>query len=193
MVLNCIRTDYSPASWVCPASYIKNGNQCSLTEYDNIIYSCPSGTNVDYGTLLALQALTAHDSEDACRKVQTALHQQHLEVAIPFQLRKDEGAYSKTWQGSLCVLWSTKYETSPIKTGLHRHIFKPDLYCPINANPACLSDNGGAECSPNKCIDLDVNTPVDEGNIDGSMLVNDVKNSDGLRLRLNVYFNGRAL
>lgn len=190
---NCIRTDYSQASWVCPASYIKNGNQCSLTEYDNIIYSCPSGTNVDYGTPACAAGFKYSSRYNICRKTNgTSPATSGSCDFIPTE-KATEGAYSKTWQGSSCVLWSTKYETSPIKTGPSCTSSKPDLYCPINANPACLSDNGGAECSPNKCIDLDVNTPVDEGNIDGSMLVNDgEKNSDGLCLDQMFIFNGRA-
>lgn len=70
---------------------------------------------------------------------------------------------------------------------------KLEHYCPINANSSCLNNNGGAECSPNKCVDIDSEQPIDEGKIDGSMLVNDgKKNEDGLCLDQMFIFNGRA-
>ena len=68
-----------------------------------------------------------------------------------------------------------------------------EYYCPIGADSNCLNNNGGSSCSPNKCIDLDTSPPIEEGNIDGSMLVNDgKKNEDGLCLDQMFIFNGRA-
>jgi len=67
-----------------------------------------------------------------------------------------------------------------------------DQYCPIGVDNDCLKNNGGSECSANKCIDLD-KEPAEESNIDGSMLVNDGKrNEEGLCLDQMFIFNGRA-
>lgn len=64
---------------------------------------------------------------------------------------------------------------------------------PYRCQPACLNGNGGASCSPNKCIDVTVNKPVDDGNIDGSMLVDDgKKNEEGVCMDQLFIFSGRA-
>lgn len=190
---NCIRTDYSPASWTCPASYTKNGNQCYLTEYDNIIYSCPAGQNINYNTPACPAGFLYSPTYNTCRKSNgSAPTTSGNCFSIP-QESSTEDTFYKTWQGSSCTLWSTKYSTSAIKSGPSCTSSKTDTYCPISASQSCLNNNGGAECSPNKCVDIDVDKPVDEGNISGDMLVNDGdKNSDGLCLDQMFIFNGRA-
>lgn len=68
-----------------------------------------------------------------------------------------------------------------------------DNYCPIGANQTCLNNGGGGSCSPNKCVDITKNEPVDEGNVDGTQLVDDGKKSeDGVCLDQIYIFNGRA-
>lgn len=66
-------------------------------------------------------------------------------------------------------------------------------YCPIGADATCLANGGGASCSANKCINIDENKPVDEGDIDGSMLVDDGKRDDeGACMDQVFIFSGRA-
>lgn len=66
-------------------------------------------------------------------------------------------------------------------------------YCPIGVSQSCLDGKGGASCSPNKCINITENPPVDEGNIDGSMLIDDGKrNDEGVCMDQLFIFSGRA-
>lgn len=191
--VNCTKTESSPASWECPASYTKNGMQCYLTEYDNIVYSCPAGASLDYNVPSCETGFTYSLAFNICRKTNGSSPTSTGDCFSQPPQTATEGPFFQVWQGSSCTLYSTKYTTSPINSGPSCVAQKTDLYCPVNADAKCLQNNGGAECSPNKCIDLDVNTPVDEGNIDGSMLVNDgEKNSDGLCLDQMFIFNGRA-
>lgn len=190
---NCIRTDYSPASWTCPASYTKNGNQCYLTEYDNIIYSCPTGQNINYNTPACPTGFTYSLTYNTCRKSNGFSPTTSGScVSVP-QERATEDSFYKVWQGSSCTLWSTKHTTSAVKSGPSCTSSKTDIYCPISASQSCLNNNGGAECSPNKCIDIDIDKPIDDGNITGDTLVNDgKKNEEGLCLDQMFIFNGRA-
>lgn len=65
--------------------------------------------------------------------------------------------------------------------------------CPINGGSACMADGSGYSCSPNKCINTSINKPIDEGDINGGMLVNDGKKTeDGICLDQLYIFSGRG-
>ncbi|MDE9429885.1 conjugal transfer protein TraN [Xenorhabdus bovienii] len=65
--------------------------------------------------------------------------------------------------------------------------------CPINGGGACMADGSGYSCSPNKCVNTNINIPVDEGDINGGMLVNDGKKTeDGICLDQLYIFSGRG-
>lgn len=65
--------------------------------------------------------------------------------------------------------------------------------CPVGNGNACVNDGSGYSCSPNKCINVDINKPIDEGDINGGMLVNDGKKTeDGICLDQLYIFSGRG-
>ncbi|HDX9006505.1 TPA: conjugal transfer protein TraN [Aeromonas dhakensis] len=191
--VNCVRTDTSPASWECPPEYKKNGMQCYFTEYDNIIYSCPSGQNLNANIPSCPAGYTYNLEYNTCRKsLGTSPSINGGCLSMP-SISATEGPFFTMWSGTSCTLFSAKYAVSGVVAKPACISTRTEHYCPVNADSKCLQNNGGAECSPNKCIDLDTSPPIDEGNIDGSMLVNDgKKNEDGLCLDQMFIFNGRA-
>ncbi|WP_233981867.1 conjugal transfer protein TraN [Pectobacterium versatile] len=73
------------------------------------------------------------------------------------------------------------------------HIDTPKYTCPVSSNNACVNDGTGYYCSPNTCVNLSDNPAIDEGNIDGTTLVDDGKKDEsGVCLDQVYIFNGRA-
>ncbi|ELY4007660.1 conjugal transfer protein TraN [Cronobacter dublinensis] len=166
----CIVTnDHGAPALSCPVDYVLVNGQCKKTETTNFNYLCPVGTLTN-GT-----CKVTHDAgpvQAACNAGYIVENGQCVKsTASETQYSCAQGKLS----GTQCV-WNSQ-----------------ENYCPIGVNQACLNNNGGASCSPNKCIDTSVNKPVDEGNIDGGMLVDDGKKSDeGVCMDQLFIFSGRA-
>ncbi|WP_193747020.1 conjugal transfer protein TraN [Dickeya sp. NCPPB 3274] len=106
-------------------------------------------------------------------------------------------------------VWAIVVQTGPaqstdtIKTCFGEYVFNYSInkcikqtvsyVCPLGNGNACVNDGAGYACSPNKCVDLSVNQPVDDGSIDGKTLVNDGKKDEsGVCLDQVYIFSGRA-
>ncbi|WP_421198579.1 conjugal transfer protein TraN [Aeromonas enteropelogenes] len=166
----CIITnDAGPVSTNCPAGYIPENGQCKKVEQTHQNYLCPTGT-LKNGSCEVVKDMGP---------VQAVCPPGHIvEAGQCKKSTQSDVQYScpkGSLSGSNCV-WNTT-----------------EHYCPIGLNASCLANNGGANCSPNKCIDIDVEKPIDDGNITGDTLVNDGKrNEEGLCLDQMFIFNGRA-
>lgn len=166
----CIfNTDAGPVSLVCPNGSVLENGQCKATSVTDINYLCNTGTFING------QCKVSSDAGPVSL------------VCPPLQVIENG-------QCVLTTLSDTQYKCSQGELNDTQCKWNTtENYCPIGVNQSCLSNNGGSSCSPNKCIDIGVNKPVDEGNIDGTMLVNDGKKSDeGVCMDQLFIFSGRA-
>lgn len=164
-----INNDAGPVSTNCPAGYIPENGQCKKVEQTHQNYLCATGT-LKNGSCEVVKDMGAVQAVcPAGTIIENGQCKKSTQSAVQYSCSK--GSLS----GTNCI-WNTK-----------------EQYCPIGLNSSCLANNGGASCSPNKCVDIDIDKPTDEGNITGDMLVNDgKKNEDGLCLDQMFIFNGRA-
>lgn len=164
-----VNKDNGAVTLVCPSgSQLVNG-QCKKTESANLNYLCPTGT------LTGNQCKVVTDGGPVKAVCNPGYVVQNGQCVKSTQSQTQYSCSQGTLSGKQCV-WNTQ-----------------ENYCPIGVNQSCLNNNGGASCSPNKCIDIGVNKPVDEGSIDGSMLVDDGKKSeDGICMDQMFIFSGRA-
>ncbi|MFS7198752.1 conjugal transfer protein TraN [Rahnella rivi] len=164
-----VQNDQGVPQLNCPGGTVLEGGQCKRTENTGYNYLC------SVGTLTNGQCKVVNDGgpvQAVCQAGYVPENGQCVKsTQSPVQYSCTQGALN----GTAC-LWDTQ-----------------ENYCPIGVNNSCLNNNGGASCSANKCIDISTNKPVDEGNIDGSMLVNDGKKTeDGVCLDQILIFSGRA-
>ncbi|ENU4835460.1 conjugal transfer protein TraN [Escherichia coli] len=153
----------------CPANSQLINGQCKKTESTNLNYLCPTGTLVNNQCKVVTSGGPVQAVCNPGYVVQNGQCVKSTQSATQYSCSVG------TVNGSQCV-WNTQ-----------------ENYCPIGVNQACLNGNGGASCSPNKCIDITVNKPVNDGNIDGSMLVDDgKKNEEGVCMDQLFIFSGRA-
>ncbi|EBZ2008232.1 conjugal transfer protein [Salmonella enterica subsp. enterica serovar Newport] len=164
-----VNKDNGAVTLVCPSgSQLVNG-QCKKTESANLNYLCPTGT------LTGNQCKVVTDGGPVQAVCNPGYVIENGQCVKSTQSQTQYSCSQGTLSGTQCV-WNTQ-----------------ENYCPIGVNQSCLNNNGGASCSPNKCIDIGVNKPVDEGSIDGSMLVDDGKKSeDGICMDQMFIFSGRA-
>lgn len=164
-----VNQDKGAVLLVCPSgSQLING-QCVKTESTNLNYLCPTGT------LTGNQCKVVTDGGPVQAVCNPGYVIQNGQCVKSTQSQTQYKCSQGTLSGTQC-----KWNTS-------------ENYCPIGVNQSCLNNNGGASCSPNKCIDIGVNKPVDEGNIDGSMLVDDGKKTeDGICMDQLFIFSGRG-
>ncbi|EHK7649075.1 conjugal transfer protein TraN [Escherichia coli] len=164
-----VSNDTGAVKLTCPTgSQLING-QCVKTESTNLNYLCQTGTLVNNQCKVVTNGGPVQAVCNPGYIVQNGQCVKSTQT-VP-QYSCSQGSLS----GTKCV-WNTT-----------------ENYCPIGVNQSCLSNNGGASCSPNKCIDIGVNKPVDEGNVDGSMLVDDGKKSaDGVCMDQLFIFSGRG-
>ncbi|HAU5494374.1 TPA: conjugal transfer protein [Cronobacter sakazakii] len=164
-----VNQDVGPVTLICPSgSQLVNGS-CQKTETTNLNYLCQTGTLTNGQCKVVTNAGPVKAVCDPGYIIQDGKCTKSTEA--PVQYTCSQG----TVNGTQCV-WSTL-----------------ENYCPVGVNQSCLNNNGGASCSPNKCIDISTNKPVDEGNIDGGMLVDDGKKSDeGVCMDQLFIFSGRA-
>ncbi|MGN5021817.1 conjugal transfer protein TraN [Aeromonas caviae] len=164
-----INNDAGPVSTNCPAGYIPENGQCKKVEQTHQNYLCPTGTLKNGSCEVVKDMGPVQAVCPPGHIVEAGQCKKSTQSDIQYSCPK--GSLS----GSNCV-WNTT-----------------EHYCPIGLNTSCLANNGGANCSPNKCIDIDVEKPIDDGNITGDTLVNDGKrNEEGLCLDQMFIFNGRA-
>ncbi|PUX81465.1 conjugal transfer protein [Cronobacter sakazakii] len=164
-----VQKDTGPIILLCPnGSQLING-QCKKTESTNLNYLCPTGT------LNGDQCKIVTDGGTVQAVCKPGFVVENGRCVKSTQSETQYNCTEGKLSGKQCV-WSTQ-----------------ENYCPIGVNQTCLNNNGGASCSPNKCIDISTNKPVDEGNIDGGMLVDDGKKSDeGVCMDQLFIFSGRA-
>ncbi|QLI60526.1 conjugal transfer protein TraN (plasmid) [Aeromonas caviae] len=164
-----VNQDNGPVTTNCPAGYIPENGQCKKVETTQHNYLCNMGTL----------------KNGMCEVVTDA---GPVRVACPPGYVSEGGQCKKTTQSP--VQYSC---TKGTLSGTNCVWNTTEQYCPIGVNSSCLANNGGSSCSPNPCVDIDKDTPVDDGNVTGDMLVDDgKKNSDGLCLDQMFIFNGRA-
>ncbi|AYN25584.1 conjugal transfer protein (plasmid) [Buttiauxella sp. 3AFRM03] len=162
-------TDKGPVSLVCPSGSVVENGQCKKTTVSDLNYLC------NVGTFTNGQCKVTSDAGPVslvCPPLYIIENGQCVLTSISdTQYKCNQGGLN----GTQC-----KWNTS-------------ENYCPIGVDNACLNNNGGAGCSSNKCIDITQNKPVDEGNVDGSMLVDDgKKNEDGVCMDQLFIFSGRG-
>lgn len=164
-----VSQDNGAVSLVCPnGSQLING-QCVSTESTNLNYLCPTGT------LIGNQCKVVTDGGPVQAVCNPGYIIENGQCVKSIPSTTQYSCSQGTLSGTQC-LWNTQ-----------------ENYCPIGVSQACLNGNGGASCSPNSCIDVSVNKPVDDGNIDGSMLVDDgKKNEEGVCMDQLFIFSGRA-
>ncbi|EBV4408277.1 conjugal transfer protein [Salmonella enterica subsp. enterica serovar Baildon] len=164
-----VSQDKGAVTLVCPSgSQLING-QCVKTEHTNLNYLCQTGTLVNN------QCKVVTNGGPVQAVCNPGYVVQNGQCVKSTQSQTQYSCSQGTLSGTQCV-WNTQ-----------------ENYCPIGVNQSCLNNNGGASCSPNKCIDIGVNKPVDEGSIDGSMLIDDGKKSeDGICMDQMFIFSGRA-
>jgi len=167
---NCVTAvDQGLAISTCPAGYIPENGMCKRIDYTNANYLCSVGTFKD----------------GMCELVKDG---GAVKAVCPDGYVIEGGQCKKSTQSNIQYTCS-----SGTLSGTNCVWDTVEQYCPIGLDKTCLANNGGAKCSPNKCVDIDIEKPVDEGDIDGSMLVDDgKKNSEGLCLDQMFIFNGRA-
>lgn len=164
-----INNDAGPVYTSCPTGYIPENGQCKKVEQTHQNYLCPTGTLKNGSCEVVKDMGPVQAVCPPGHIVEAGQCKKSTQSDIQYSCPK--GSLS----GSNCV-WNTT-----------------EHYCPIGLNTSCLANNGGANCSPNKCIDIDVEKPIDDGNITGDTLVNDGKrNEEGLCLDQMFIFNGRA-
>lgn len=164
-----ITNDAGAVQSTCPSGSILEGGQCKFTQNTNFNYLCSVGSLVNGSCKVSSDAGPVQAVCNPGYSVVNGQCQKTTQSSVQYSCTQG------TLSGTECI-WNTS-----------------ENYCPIGVNQACLSNNGGASCSPNKCIDIGVNKPVDEGNIDGSMLVDDgKKNEDGICMDQLFIFSGRA-
>lgn len=164
-----IANDFGPVSLTCPGGSVLENGQCKASTQTNMNYLCPVGT-MNNGMCEVIKDAGAVQAVCPANYV-IENGQCKKTTPSPVQYSCKTG----TLNGTQC-LWNTS-----------------ENYCPIGASESCLNNNGGSSCSTNKCIDITQNPPVDDGNIDGTTLVDDGKKSDeGICLDQVYIFNGRA-
>ncbi|BCK65875.1 conjugative transfer protein [Aeromonas caviae] len=164
-----VNKDVGPVSTSCPSGYIPENGQCKKVEQTYQNYLCSTGT-LKNGSCEVIKDMGA---VQAVCPVGTVIENGQCKKSTQSDIQYS--CTKGTLSGTNCI-WNTK-----------------EQYCPIALDSTCLANNGGASCSPNKCIDIDIEKPIDEGNVTGDMLVNDGKTSeDGLCLDQMFIFNGRA-
>ncbi|EFA7155540.1 conjugal transfer protein TraN [Escherichia coli] len=164
-----VSVDKGAVQLTCPSgSQLING-QCKKTESTNLNYLCQTGTLINNQCKVVTNGGPVKAVCNPGYIVQNGQCVKSTQASPQYSC--SQGALS----GNKCV-WDTQ-----------------ENYCPIGLNQSCLNNNGGASCSPNKCVDISVNKPVDEGNVDGSMLVDDgKKNEDGVCMDQLFIFSGRG-
>jgi conjugal transfer mating pair stabilization protein TraN len=86
-----------------------------------------------------------------------------------------------------------KTESTPTTTqGSCNLTTNTNYSCPIAGN-SCLNNNGIMQCSPNKCIDIDVDKPIDTKPPAVMEVDNGTRNSDGACMDKASMFSGRNL
>lgn len=164
-----VNNDRGPVTTNCPTGYIPENGQCKKVEQASQNYLC------NIGTLKNGMCEVVTDAGPVKAVCPSGYVIENGQCKKTSQSNVQYSCTKGTLSGSDCI-WNTI-----------------EQYCPIGVNSSCLANNGGASCSPNKCVDIDIEKPVDDGNITGDMLVNDgEKNSDGLCLDQMFIFNGRA-
>lgn len=154
----------------CPTGTVIENGQCKQTSITNLNYLCSMGSLVN-GT----QCHVVSDAGPVQAVCNAGYIIQNGQCVKSSTSATQYSCTNGTLAGTACV-WNTS-----------------ENYCPIGADQSCLNNNGGASCSPNKCIDITANKPVDEGNIDGTMLVDDgKKNDEGVCMDQLFIFGGRA-
>lgn len=184
-------TIYRP-TYICTQGSLVNGKCVVAQDRGPTILNCPAGTNLKNGK---------------CERIQTANLNYHCPVgtltngqckvtsdAGPVQAVCNPGYVVENGKCVKSTQSAVQYScTQGTLSGTSCKWNTAENYCPIGVSQACLNGNGGASCSPNKCIDVTVNKPVDDGNIDGSMLVDDgKKNEEGVCMDQLFIFSGRA-
>ncbi|WP_303745461.1 conjugal transfer protein TraN [Enterobacter hormaechei] len=164
-----VSADNGAVQLTCPSGSQLINNQCQYIENTNLNYLCQTGTLVNN----QCKVVTNGGPVQAVCNPGYIVENGQCVKSTPSTTQYSCSV--GTVSGSQCV-WDTQ-----------------ENYCPIGVSQACLNGNGGASCSPNKCIDIGVNKPVDDGNIDGSMLVDDgKKNEEGVCMDQLFIFSGRA-
>jgi conjugal transfer mating pair stabilization protein TraN len=64
--------------------------------------------------------------------------------------------------------------------------------CPVSGN-SCIDNNGIMQCSPNKCIDLDIDAPVETENPPTMQLDDGTRDANGACMDKSSLFSGRNL
>ncbi|EAT0258215.1 conjugal transfer protein [Salmonella enterica] len=164
-----VTADKGAVQLTCPSGTVLTNGQCRRTETTSFNYLC------QVGTLTNGQCKVVTDGGAVQAVCNVGYVIQNGQCVKTTQSQTQYSCSQGTLSGTQCV-WNTQ-----------------ENYCPIGVNQSCLNNNGGASCSPNKCIDIGVNKPVDEGSIDGSMLIDDGKKSeDGICMDQMFIFSGRA-
>ncbi|MER1676758.1 conjugal transfer protein, partial [Enterobacter cloacae] len=141
-----VNADAGAVQLTCPSGTVLEGGRCKRTTTTNLNYLCSTGTLVNGN-----QCKVVSDAGPVQAVCQSGYVIQNGQCVKSTSSSTQYSCSQGTLSGTNCV-WNTS-----------------ENYCPIGVNESCLNNNGGASCSPNKCIDIGVNKPVDEGNIDGSM------------------------
>ncbi|VAK79317.1 putative conjugative transfer protein [Enterobacter cloacae] len=164
-----ITADKGDVQLTCPSGTVLVNGQCRKTETTSFNYLC------QVGTMTNGQCKVVTDGGAVKAVCNPGYIIENGQCVKSTQSQTQYKCSQGTLSGTQC-----KWNTS-------------ENYCPIGVNQTCLNNNGGASCSPNKCIDIGVNKPVDEGNIDGSMLVDDGKKTeDGICMDQLFIFSGRG-
>lgn len=189
---SCSKIVYSEPDWICPDGYTKSGAICVFKQTIDVKYSCEPGQSLNL-TAPTCQAGTYNYQFKTCQiEIENSPATTGSCDNIPRETLQ-EGKFYPSYQNGSCVLFSTKFRNAPPTTKPMCAQNKEEFYCPIKANQDCLNNNGGSSCSPNQCVDIDTEKPINDGSIDGSMLVDDgKKNSDGQCLDQMYIFNGRG-
>ncbi|TGB52843.1 conjugal transfer protein [Escherichia sp. E5028] len=161
--------DNGPVQLSCsPGESLENG-QCKKLETTNFNYLCSVGTMVNNQCKIVTDGGPV---QAVCKPgyiIQNGQCVKSTQSVTQYSCSKGQ------LSGTQCK-WNTQ-----------------ENYCPIGLDQTCLSNNGGESCSPNKCINIGVNKPVDEGNVDGTMLVDDGKKTeDGICMDQLFIFSGRG-